>query len=401
MLNKTAQQKNTPTLHNKDVIKLENVIKNAKKHKYRYIDPDAVKKIMGKWSPISIISFSYLLDCFLTAMNDTGISIMDANGAYQSDIYNVPTALKGIADKLLNSNRCYQQGKWNLFNDLDFDVVHQCIPGRAVTTQVKPYFAFDEYKRTKDESRIVIHAIVDEFEGTPWAISFPLQYIMKDFPKVENQHSGYCHKIAFLDNNGIVENEYVYIGVTSRDWLKRMNEHFREIKSGSNKLFHKTWREFTGNKNILLSSELIVNDHSYEQIMAWEETMVDRLMKDNRSLNMIPGGFKGMQYLYKHSLLKQDKVSLSERDAAIEEYQKLHPKAGIANLFISNLWKDKEYAAKVICSSDERLSVEQVIKIRELSALNYTDVEILKIVDARNLLQVQRVMKGITYSRII
>ncbi|QWL57355.1 hypothetical protein HQ400_02310 [Aeromonas jandaei] len=64
-----------------EVIKLATTIKNAKKHKYRYIDPDAVKKIMGKWSPISIISFSYLLECFLTAMNDTGISIMDANGA--------------------------------------------------------------------------------------------------------------------------------------------------------------------------------------------------------------------------------------------------------------------------------------------------------------------------------
>ena len=107
-----------------------------------------------------------------------------------------------------------------------------------------------------------------------------------------------------------------------------------------------------------------------------------------------------MKYLYKHRMLNSDEVSITERDAAISEYQKLHPRAGVANVLISDLWQNDEYAAKVICSSDERLSIEQVFKIRELSSLGYTDKEIIELVKARNILQVQRVIKGITYSRI-
>lgn len=380
--------------------KIERVVKNARKHKYKYISPDSVNKIIGKWAPISNINFSYLLECFIAAMNDTGISIMNARGAYKTDIPNVPESLIGVGHKLLSSNKNYRRGAWNLFSKLDFDIVHQCIEGKPVETVVKPYFAFEDFKRSREESRVVVHAIVAEFEGTPWTISFPLQYIMVGFPDFKDQHFGYCHKIALLDGDGKVEKEYVYVGITSRNWLKRMSEHFNEIKSGSNKLFHKTWRDFTGNKKVLLSSELIVGDHSYEQIMNWEETMVDRCMMENRSLNMIPGGFKGMKYLYKHRMLNSDKVSITERDAAISEYQKLHPRAGVANVLISDLWQNDEYAAKVICSSDERLSIEQVFKIRELSSLGYTDKEIIELVKARNILQVQRVIKGITYSRI-
>lgn len=380
--------------------KIKKLTKNARNHKYQYIDQDAVRSIVGKWTPISVINFSYLLECFLSAMNDSGISIMDAKGAYKTDIPNVPESLIGIGKKLLKSNQNYIQGSWNLFWDLDFDIVHECIKDKPVKTMVKPYFAFEEFKRNKEESRVIVHAVVAEFDGTPWAISFPLQYIMKGFPKIKKQHYGYCNKIALRSEDGDIEKEYVYIGVTSRDWLKRMSEHFNEIKSGSNKLFHKTWREFTGNKNVLLSSELIVGDHTYEQIMAWEETMVDQCMKNKVSLNMIPGGFKGMKFLHKFRLLNSDRVTIAERDAAVLEYQKINPRSGIANLLISELWKDDEYAAKVICSSDDRLSVEQVLKVRELNSCGYTEQQILEIIKGKNILQIQRVISGKTYSRI-
>lgn len=134
--------------------------------------------------------------------------------------------------------------------------------------------------------------------------------------------------------------------------------------------------------------------------MAWEETMVDQCMKNKVSLNMIPGGFKGMKFLHKFRLLNSDRVTIAERDAAVLEYQKINPRSGIANLLISELWKDDEYAAKVICSSDDRLSVEQVLKVRELNSCGYTEQQILEIIKGKNILQIQRVISGKTYSRI-
>ncbi|ELF1354467.1 hypothetical protein ACPFT9_003516 [Vibrio cholerae] len=380
--------------------KFVDITKKAKKHHYKYINPDAVKNVVGKWTPISIWNFSFLLECFISAMSETGISIMNSKGSYKTDIEGVSEALVGVGDKLLKSNSNYKQGQWNLFNGLDFDIVHTCIKDKPVETMVKPYFSFDEFKRGEDESRVVVHCTVAEFDGTPWTISFPLQYIMKGFPKIKGQHFGYCHKIALFDDDGTFDKEYVYIGVTKRNWLKRMSEHFNEIKSGSNKLFHKTWREFTGNKKVMLSSELIVGDHTFDQIMAWEETMVDRCMDDNISLNMIPGGFKGMKFLHKHRLLKSERSTIDERDDAVLEFQKLHPRAGIANLLISELWKNDDYAKKIICGADDRLSVEQVLKIRELNEIGVPVEKITQTVNARNLQQVQRVIKGKTYSRI-
>jgi hypothetical protein len=380
--------------------KFGHITKQAKKHNYKYINPDLVKSVVGKWTPISIWNFSFLLECFIAAMTETGISIMNSKGSYKTDIVGVPEALIGVGDKLLKSNINYKQGQWNFFNDLDFDIVHTCIKEQPVETIVKPYFSFEKFKRDKDETRIVVHATVAEFEGTPWTISFPLQYIMKGFPKIKDQHFGYCHKIALQDDNGNFDKEYVYIGVTKRNWLKRMSEHFNEIKSGSNKLFHKTWREFTGNKRVMLNSELIVGDHTFEQIMAWEETMVDKCMDDNLSLNMIPGGFKGMKYLHKHRLLNRERVTIDERDDAVLEFQKLHPRAGIANLLISELWKSDDYAKKIICGADDRLSVEQVLRIRELNETGMPIETITELIDARNLQQVQRVIKGKTYTRI-
>lgn len=372
----------------------------AKNHKYKYINPEAVRNIVGKWAPLSVWNFSFLMECFIAVLNDNGSSIMNSKGTYRTDISGVPEALKGVGEKLLRSNRQYKSRSWKLFDKLDFDITHSCVEGEPVETMVKPYFAYEEFRRKKEETRVVIHATVARFEGTTWTISFPLQYIMQGFPKIKNQHFGYCHKIALFNEDESFDKEYIYVGVTGRNWLQRMNEHFNEIKSGSNKLFHQTWREFTGKKNVMLSSELVVGDHSFEQIMSWEEDFVDRYMEAGVSLNMIPGGFKGMRFLHKLRLTKSERVTLNERDKAIVDYQQQHPKAGIPNLLISELWKDDNYASKIICGREGRFSIEQVKEIRRLNDLGIPLEKIVELVSARNIQQVQRVVNGETYSRI-
>lgn len=381
--------------------RLNEYLIKAKNYKYKYINPDAVKRIIGNWAPISIWHYCYLLECFIESLNQSGASIMNSKGTYSSDIPGVKDSLIGVGDRLLKSNKQYKIGTWNLFNQLDFDIVHCCVEGRPVETIVKPYFAFDEFKREKEQTRVVLHSTVALFDNTEWTISLPLQHIMQGYPNIKNQHYGYAHKIAILNPiNNTVEKEYAYIGITGRNWLQRMSEHFNEIKNGSNKLFHKMWREFTGDKNVMLSSELIVGDHSFNQIMDWEEYMVDNLMKTGLSLNMIPGGFKGVKFLHEHRLLKSSSNSLDEIEKAKIEYQKNNPRLSVPNILISNLWKDDEYATKIICGSDGRLSVEQIQKIRQLGQEGLSPQAITNTVNAKNELQVKRVLTGKTYTRI-
>ena len=100
--------------------------------------------------------------------------------------------------------------------------------------------------------------------------------------------------------------ELIYCGITSRNWLVRMAEHFRDIEKGSKRLFHEKWREYSEGDQVILNSELIVVNQNYVSAMDWEEWIVDRYKKEKRSLNMIPGGFKGINTLHKFNYFKKN-----------------------------------------------------------------------------------------------
>ncbi|TOP55074.1 hypothetical protein, partial [Vibrio parahaemolyticus] len=77
---------------------------------------------------------------------------------------------------------------------------------------------------------------------------------MKGAKRISNCHYGYGHGICV--SNGDAFKEYHYVGITKRNWLQRMSEHFNEVRSGSNKTFHKAWREFAGRQDVTFTSEL-------------------------------------------------------------------------------------------------------------------------------------------------
>src|SRR5690606_39032409 len=117
--------------------------------------------------------------------------------------------------------------------------------------------------------------------------------LMNGWGDVEADYQGYSHSIVLMDGENVVE-EHRYIGITKRGWLKRMAEHMKESASGGNKAFHRAWREYQGRTDVMFSSELIILNETYDRVMHWEEWLVDRYMDEGLSLNMIPGGFKGM-----------------------------------------------------------------------------------------------------------
>lgn len=145
---------------------------------------------------------------------------------------------------------------------------------------------------------------------------------------------------------------------------------------------------------------MVLLNHSYEGIMAWEEAQVDAQMAAGKSLNMIPGGFKGLKFLHKHRLTNKVEVSLEERDRAIEEYVKrAGVRAAVPNLLLAGLWRDDEFYLKVLAGRSDVLTPGQVMAIRDLAAKGRAPQQILDAVGARNVDQVLRVLAGKTYTR--
>lgn len=263
--------------------------------------------------------------------------------------------------------------------------------GNSVNTSVKAYFYYTEHIRPLAERRVVFHLNHRDPSGTHWSVSFPVKVVMKGYPGIENGYVGYCHGITLTDPEGNLSgSQHNYIGITKRNWLERMSEHFAETRRGSNKTFHAEWRQYVGRSDVELTSELVVTNHTFEQIMGWEERAVDREMEKGTSLNMIPGGFKGMKFLHEHRLIHAAVVTVEEREVAIAKFQALTPRAGVPNLLISELWKDPLYAKQVICSAEGRLSAEQIRKIRQLNLADIPIEKIVKLVGARNQLQVEK-----------
>ena len=89
-----------------------------------------------------------------------------------------------------------------------------------------------------------------------------------------------------------------------------------------------------------------------------------------------------------------------ERDRILAEWLHAHPRKGLPAPWVSEKWKDDAWAIAQICGRDDRLSVEQVRAIRELADAHSLE-EISQRIGARNIEQVNRVLKGKTYIRVI
>jgi hypothetical protein len=353
----------------------------------KYVSTEAIAQLFGKVLPFSV-------EYFANHIEHTLITLEGGR---------VRPEFAGASSILLANNRANKQGTWDLYKDFDLDIYSNYVQnsstgGGSLETSLLVESKTNSKMDKLNWSVIYRLRVGDQFNGTPWEIEFPLQMIMKYYPhNATGPYFGYCHSIALMDEKNRVKDQYFYVGITRRSWLTRMAEHFREINSGSDKTFHKEWRDHVGRKDVILTSELVVDNHTFDEIMRWEEDLVDRNLNTGKSLNMIPGGFKGMRYLHEHRLTHAPVVSLKERDRAVKEYQKQNPRKGIPNLLISELWNDPDWAAKAICSQTNRLSKDQVLAIRVLGAEGISPGEIIERVGARNELQVKRVLDGDTY----
>lgn len=194
---------------------------------------------------------------------------------------------------------------------------------------------------------------------------------------------------------------YFYVGVTTRSWQKRWTEHKHAIQTGSPLLFHRKYREEQTEGRISYVHHKVMGiTDDLEALYATEEMLVEGHWDDTRRLNMIPGGKSGLKYLREHGLLANSYVPMpDDRDKIISSWLKDHPRKGLPAPWVSERWKDDNWAIAQICGRDGRLSISQVRAIRHLSQ-DHSEEEICARIGAKNVQQVKRVLDGKTYTRI-
>lgn len=196
------------------------------------------------------------------------------------------------------------------------------------------------------------------------------------------------------------EDGYFYVGVTTRSWQARWNEHLRAINRGSPLLFHSKFRAERAEKRLsYIHHKAMAVTTDVDALYATEQFVIEAHWTDERRLNMIPGGRNGMAYLRKHEIADSQRVILpDERDALLATW--------LANSPGRTLPPDRqrdgksEQHAPVSTQNGRRLLSD--VQVRLIRKLGYaiSTREIATRVDALNPRQVRRVLSGETYARV-
>jgi hypothetical protein len=138
-----------------------------------------------------------------------------------------------------------------------------------------------------------------------------------------------------------------------------------------------------------------------EQLYNGEEFLVEGHWNDNRRLNMIPGGKAGLKYMRENGLLGRGVVPMpDERDRLVADWILEHPRRGLPAPWVTEMWKDPDWAVAQICGRDGRLSIEQVRAIRALAEKHPAE-QIAERIGTSKVDQVRRVLDGKTYTRVV
>lgn len=229
--------------------------------------------------------------------------------------------------------------------------------------------------------------------------SVPAKLLIAPTARPDTAYVLYQH--IFGNGPSYPDDGFFYVGVTTRSWQKRWLEHRRAMEAGSPLLFHRTLRdELAAGRVTYIHHKVMAITDDVEKLYATEEFLVSGHWGDQRRLNMIPGGKSGLKYLRENGMLRERTVPApDERDPLIETWLRQHPRKGLPAPWVTEKWKDQEWAIAQICDREGRLSVEQVRAIRQLANTYPADV-IADRIGARNREQVQGVIDGKTYTRV-
>jgi hypothetical protein len=209
----------------------------------------------------------------------------------------------------------------------------------------------------------------------------------------KGSHTVYTHRIRAPKEAG----NLIYTGITRQGWQKRWTQHQRDAKAGSRHLFHRALREYP---NAEYSHRVIAAGLTEDFAMRMEEMWADHTLHP-KGLNMIPGGYAGLKYLHKlGAVAPRQSVDVDRREEILSDFIARTEREGRPNPLLAALWRDDDFAARVICGPEGRLKPNQIADARLLSSFGKDIPEIAATVGAKNEMQVKRLLKGQTYSRV-
>lgn len=343
-------------------------------------------------------------NCHALLPTSSGLPMLPRLDHCLRQINDKPGAYRGLIDKLIEHNIntiSKKSGSARLLN-IQVDIAQSLyVSEKGINTEVRdrPY-----------PGPAQLHTLINYEGRTSWKTLVPLQYLLKGWGDANSGHQCYVHSISrnVPEIGSVVDlmyrqmsdnDTYYYVGITSRNWLKRLSEHIAETLHGSRRKFYQVLRDSLGWEGVLYTSALREINQSYDGAMNWEELQVDKIAADQYGLNMIPGGFKGLKYLHTLGVAKKERISPEERDRAISDYYRENPRKGIPNPIMQIWWESDEHYEKVNTGNPKRLSIEQRKEIRRLYAEGVSIAKIKKQVGALNERQVNDFLSGKTYKR--
>ncbi|MGY3412896.1 hypothetical protein IVA93_39825 (plasmid) [Bradyrhizobium sp. 155] len=270
-----------------------------------------------------------------------------------------------------------------------------------------------ESKGERESGPVVFLAMQSLALHIPMRVELPLRALLRGGPYLEGTYVVYLH-VLFSDD----DKEYVYYGITKRGWNYRFGEHMKAaLGTRQARLFPQKMAELVDARVAQLAGRddgrpkltgviTVLCSVGVDEDMAkdTEEYLVDKYSlasKHSLGLNMIPGGREGVRVL--HQLAGREagnSIETEAREEALVEYLAKYPQVVIAKPGVAAAWNDPAYAEAVICGRENRLTAEQVRKIRYLAAMGHDLPSIGSAVGAIDAGQVRRVLAGRTYSRI-
>ena len=245
--------------------------------------------------------------------------------------------------------------------------------------------------------------VVLKRETTQEHINVPLIALLIESGDYCGRYQVYAHHLLPIAGQSVdpdcVGHDVTYIGVTKRGWRLRWREHCSAAARGSRYRFHEAIRRTNGVCNVVHA--IVACGLSEDAANGVEEKFVNELSLYPRGLNMIPGGYAGIEYLRKIGAAgPHERITPDDKHEIINRFFERTSRLGQPNPLTAAMWHDDAYAEKVICGPEDRLKPDQIRTARFLSSLGKDVDEIASEVSARNAAQVRRLLNGDTYSRI-
>lgn len=228
--------------------------------------------------------------------------------------------------------------------------------------------------------------------------TIPAHHLLSPQRWPDRAYALYQH--IFGEGNSYPDDGFFYVGITKRRWQSRWAEHMRAVEKGSQLLFHKKFREERGAARITyIHHKVMAITDDLEALYSAEKFLIESHWDDERRLNMIPGGKAGLRYLREQAILSKGELAMpDDREQVLGDWLDRHSRQTLPRMTLADKWQDDAWAAAQICSRSDRLSLQQIAAIRDLSAAH--EPEEISGRTGATIQQIQDILLGKTYARV-